>query len=212
MNSLEKTWNEWLDRISQDIFDLAMNRGTLKELRKIVDANQEIQTPGFFHEWLVKLYATTQAVGVRRQNDGSKDVVSLRRLLESMKTNVRLLTRQRFIELYLPPMRGRGTQQAFDKYCGQGKAHLDPVVVDGLLRRLDDAAGAVHKFVSKHVAHHVEGASALATFDDLDTALDTLEDILKHVVMILRADGLQNVVPMHLKDWKAVFRKPWIPT
>jgi hypothetical protein len=212
MSSWETTWNEWLDTISQDIFDLAMNRDTLRELRKIVAANPAVQEPGFFHEWLLKLYATTQAVGVRRQNDGAKDVVSLRRLLESMKANTHLLTRKRFINLYPHEMRDRHANRDFDKYCGVGWPCLDPATVDNLLRRLDDTAAAVHNFVSKRVAHQVEGASATATFDDLDKALDSLEYVLKRAVMMLRADGLSTAVPVNLENWKAVFRRPWIPT
>lgn len=141
-----------------------------------------------------------------------KDVISLRRLLESVKANANLLTRERFVNLYPPPMRDRHAQGDFGKYCGSGRDHLDPVVVDDLLRRLDDTATAVHKFVSKLIAHHVQGASAIATFDDLDKALDSLEDVLKHTVMILRADGLHSAVPVNLENWKAIFRKPWIPT
>lgn len=209
---MEKTWNEWLENISNDIFDLAINRDTWRELRKIVEANPDIQTPTFFHNWIETLYATTQAVGVRRQNDRSSDVISLRRLLESMKVNAHLLTRKRFIDLYPRGMRDRHAEDAFDRYCGTGKARLDPAVVDSLLNRLDQAATVVHNFVSKRMAHHVKGASTIATFADLDKALDSLEDVLKHVVMILRANGLQTAVPVHLEDWKAVFRKPWIPT
>jgi hypothetical protein len=212
MISWEKTWNGWLDIISQDIFDLAMNRHTLRELRKIVAANREIQEPGFFHEWLETLYATTQAVGVRRQNDNSNDVVSLRRLLESLKANANLLTRERFINLYPLRMRDCHAEDTFDKYCGSGRDYLDQAVMDKLLKRLDDTATAVHQLVSKRIAHHVQGASAIATFDDLDKALDSLEDVLKHTVMILQADGLHTAVPVNLENWKAIFRKPWIPT
>jgi len=71
MSSWETTWNEWLDIISQDIFDLAMNRDTLGEIRKNAAANPAIQEPGFFHEWLMKLYATTQALGVPEAGDSN---------------------------------------------------------------------------------------------------------------------------------------------
>jgi len=46
MSSWETTWNEWLDVISQDIFDPAMNRDTLREIRKVVAATRQFRNQG----------------------------------------------------------------------------------------------------------------------------------------------------------------------
>ena len=39
--------------------------------------------------------------------------------------------------------------------------------------------------------------------------LDRLEQNIREE--ILRADSLRTAVPVQLENWKAIFRKPWIP-
>jgi hypothetical protein len=50
----------------------------------------------------------------------------------------------------------------------------------------------------------------MPTFQELDTVLDLLEELLKEYVLLLEGKGLTDVLPVWQYDWKRPFRVAWI--
>ena len=206
-----KKWDEWLGKIIEDVENQLINRRIFWEVQNIIDANSQIQQPSSFYGWMGTLYAATGAAGVRRQVDLDKQSISFVRLLEEIIKWPEVLSRKRFVTLYVSkdPFLERSANLHFDDFAGSGKPHIDPSVVEGELKQLRDKAEVLKKFATKRVAHLDKNPPRrVPTYGELDDCLDLMERLLKKYVMLFRCEGYD--LPEWLTDWKAIFREPWI--
>src|SRR5438132_12933901 len=94
-------WARWvsdLERITQETYSLHHYRQLWRGLAEITQAANLPSSTIFdaFGVW----YATTQAASVRRQLDGRRGVVSLRRLLEDIARHPGVASRERHVALW----------------------------------------------------------------------------------------------------------------
>ncbi len=206
-----KKWDMWLGKIHEDVENQLISRYIFWEVQSIIDANPRIQQPSAFYGWMGTVYAATGAAGVRRQLDLDKQSISLIRLLEEIINRPGVLSRKRFVALWLfkDPSLERSAHLWFDELVGPGKPQIDPSVVEAEVKELRNKAKILERFATKRVAHLDKNPpKRLPTYEELDACLDYMEILLKKYVMLLRAERYD--LPVWVTDWKAVFRESWI--
>lgn len=220
-------WLADFDRIWDDVVDLLEQRYFYREIRKILEANQErfAELDGAIFLWLAKIHAASAAVAVRKQVDASSDTVCLRQLLEAIAPAAeRVITRAAFVARAGPApddgdeqatwqheQQRRWHERKFDELAGE-KAHaLAEAAVRSDLYRLAGAAAQVRRFVNKEIAHRDrKGVGVEATWEDLNGAIDVVEELTEKYNALLGYPHPPQLLATRIWDWRAVFRIPWL--
>jgi hypothetical protein len=207
------TWLEWLGLIRQDILELGENRATFREMLRIYDLNPTLATNAYFFDWLAGNYATTMAVGIRRQRDTNPDSVSMARLLEDLQANAATVTRAWFVSTYAgSPMGDYRGNRDFDTFAPGGGPCLDPAIVRQDYDALQTLAKPLKKYVDKRIAHHdAKGHGVTATYAELDAALDEFRRLLQRYFLLLEQGALSPDVTIQM-PWTDIFLTPWQTT
>jgi hypothetical protein len=152
---LYRKWCSWLDRIDDDITGLWLNRDVWRTVVDIVRKNPAVPKSHFF-QYFVDSYITTQAVGVRRQADSAKEVISMARLLDNISKHPQALSRPRFLSSYEKESVAQwvGGQEWDRVFAGHTKDYVDPGILNADLRELEVASAPIKAFVDQAVAHH----------------------------------------------------------
>lgn len=219
-------WRADYDQVRSDVADLMVQRHFYRELRSILEAGRERfeEMDGTLFRWIDKLHAHSAAVAVRKQVDPSSDSVCLRQLLQAIAPAAHLITRAAFVARagsapdgddervrWEFEERQRWLDERFDELVGRGAPHLTETVVRADLARLNDAAAQVRRFASKTIAHRDrKGIGIEATWEDLNGAIDTVEDLMQRYNELLDAGHARQLVPTYQYDWKAPLRVPWL--
>ena len=206
-------WDGWLETIKNDVTNLSVNRHIFREVQKIVEANPRIHLASDFYEWMGSVYAHYASIGLRRQIDKDERTISLRRLLEKIKDQPEVLSRERYVALWDDPvLRKRFADGQFNEFTGPGKPHIDPAMVEEDVSQLVKKIESVKGYVDKRIAHYDrQGPTTLPTYADLNECLDFVEVLLRKYLNVFRAEMRPRILPVWQYDWKQIFRHPWIP-
>lgn len=215
MDKLDKTrqrLNSWLDILSHAVTDLRVDQHIFWEVQGIIRANPKSHTPGDFNRWMGRMYSSAISVAIRRQVDEDPRSVSFIRFLQEFKRTPTVVSRDRYVGFFrkagLPDWLAN---RDFDKHVGAGRSFVSPAAIKGEVKELKLKTEPLRKYVNKRIAHHDEGEfTDFPKFQDIDGAIDYLEVLLKRYILLLRGDGLVQVLPYWQYDWKAVFCHPWI--
>ena len=203
-----REWKKWYSenelsicaQINLMIIDAAVFH-TINEAKKYAstDANGNPELNWMVHDLIDRTFLGTQALSIRRLCDKRDDVISLRRLINSMKVNVKLLTRENILsalgfpydynkarekglQTQNPRMRDNGAHSEnvhknIDLLSGVEPSQRQPndTVKDDLFRRLNDCLDKcepITKFVNKTVAHSAtEQSKGKVPYKDLKISL-----------------------------------------
>lgn len=216
---LIRRWKRWLKTINNDIVSLNHQRHIFREIAESFRTKLALQTDATVWNWLAGNYATTTAVGVRRQIDRRKDVISLERLLTEIAENPAVLTRSWFERQYVrgkPPLQRASYQKMaerdFQRFAGRSAKQISARMVVADRAKLRKTAARLRHYVNKRVAHRARsGYRGPATFADLNAAVDELASLLQKYSLLLNQAGMISVEPVIQGDWEAVLRVPWKP-
>jgi len=206
-----------LKEIHNEIIGLLCNRYVFRTLQEIVRRNPRLQgSPrGRFSDWNQTIYATSNAVAIRRlvSEYDSKDI-NLRKLLDGIIREPKHFWR-RFERLFPEDAAiAKSAIAAESAELGDGwesKAVRRLVGQDRAL--LISAAEKANEFASKRVAHSNRTAQVRTKFRDLDQAIDAVKDLTEKYYLLIheeRQDLLQAMITRKLpKGWDAIFLEPW---
>lgn len=181
-DDLFNRWNAWLEVIYDDVQGLLINRYIYQEVQEIVHSNPKIQKESAYYEWMGINYASTQAIGVRRQVDPRPDVISFANLLGEIKQKPEVL--------------------------GQRN---DAQMVDADLSEMKQKADKIRVYVNKRITQFDRSNfESVPTFTELNDCLDLLETLLQKYLKIFRVNVPLTLVPIWKYDWKKIFKTPWI--
>ena len=204
-----RQWRAWVERIHRELDYQNISRRTFEEVGKIVLANDKIQEPSHFHEWLGRNYGLASAAAVRRLTDNRSDSISLVRLLTQISQDPGVVSRRSFVSMYEKPMTDLAHQK-FDQLTGNRNAvFLPKKSVDKDLKEVRIVSARLRKFVNKRLAHLDQRNSLqkLPTFNDLHSVMKTLERIgLKYRFLLMAIETHDDSLPL---NWDAVFLEPW---
>jgi hypothetical protein len=203
-------WTRWLEEIENDLIGVAWNRAMYRKLGEIGDKNPDIPESSFF-EFLGEAYATSQTVAIRRQAEHNPRGVSFGTLLREIASDPQRLTRERYLAFQRDDhARAWAVEHWKKEFAGETQDHADPKIVEADIARLEEAVEPIKAYVDQHIAHRDRKRSEPPTFDELDRAIDTFEELIGKYGGLLRGAGLGQLEPTPQYDWMAPFRVAWI--
>ena len=182
------------------------------KVQDIIKANLEIQKPNEFYRFLEDTYGAFIAIGIRRQIKPQKGG-SLVGLLEDIRENPSVMSRERFVELYRTDMQSGASRTFDERFSGSCTNHIDPAIVQRDLDELEAHTCKVEKYADKCVAHTDKQVPPIPTFAELDPPIDCLKKLVIKYVFLLKAECLtNNFVPPFIteEDMEMIFNVPWI--
>ncbi len=203
-------WKRWLADIEDELIGIAWNRAIYRGVTRIANDHGELPPSAFF-DFLGETYATTQALAVRRQAERNLRGFSLGTLLHEIADDPSRLTRARYVAEFNPNQRDRGDEEFTRDFAGEAGDHLDPAIVHADIGALEVAVARIREYVDRHLAHHDHrGVDELPRYEDLNTAIDAMGDLVGKYARLITGAGLGLIEPVPQYDWTAVFREPWI--
>jgi len=217
---LEK-WQRDIVRIREQVIHLANYRRWNRVYETVVNANPRLRPGMHLLDYFRNVYGDFAAMAVRRQAKTHKDSISLRGLLEDLEKNNALVTRSWTQAEYRRPhangttyddeMADRLANAFFDKFADDAGECLRKELITADLARLASSTERIVTITDKSIAHDDRvRTTETVTFDDLNGAVDVLEDLTKRYVVLLTGESLLSVVPYDTADSTAVFNFAWI--
>lgn len=198
-HDLSTRWRSWFEHredaepgdpgsIWSEHVHMAHVRYVFNEVAGIVQGVPDMPRSVFF-DHLAYTYVHTQAVAIRRQADEGRDVTSLGRIL---------------VELV--------DELARDSPGWVARRSMTVEEAWHLRQQLRDAAGPLRRYVNRRIAHMTSGTVAsLLTASEIHEAMDSTFDVFRKVEVFLTASQTPDLAPAIQYDWKAVFRRAWLP-
>jgi hypothetical protein len=217
-DDLYAKWLKWLKKVSNETHTLWLYRDYWRGLAEMTQANDDIP-PSTFFSALGTWYAAAQMTAVRRQLDRDTRSVSLWRLLTDIADHPEVMTRERYVALWLPEVRDETDREIRtaeanktydDRFAGAGNDVIPPERTLEDRERLEHLAEPVTVFVNKRVAHSdEENLPAAPTYAEIDGAVDELGELLRKYVSLLEAAWLAEIAPVHQEPWERAFTVAW---
>lgn len=211
--ALWRKWRRWLPRMRSDITDMLDKRDMFWDLQEVAKENPKILNPGSFFDWMCRNYVIAQTVGIRGLVDQHKGSHSLWRLLFEILEHPGVLDRSTHVRMYRSsPLGETHGHMSFNAAVSKDSKCLGQRAVRADLRRIEDASERVRRFVNKRVAHRTNPGEIrkLPTFDEIDTALATLDEIFCKYNLLLTAQGMTTCHATRQYEWREVLLDPWV--
>lgn len=214
MDSKIEKWRRWLENeIQPEVMNMNLHRAVFQEVAAIIEANKSLP-PSYWFDFSSEMYATSQAVAVRRQAEVGPRVITLARLIHEIGNNAGLLSREFWTGLWgdtagaqLGIAHGAFTEQ----FAPDGGDQLDAAIPTADLAELGRVAEVVKTYVDQHIAHNdARPRDGFPTFADLNASIDLLGTLFAKYANLLTAAMWPILVPQIQHNWKAIFRQPWI--
>jgi hypothetical protein len=209
---LFEKWSKWIDVLDAEILNLYSQRHVFQTVQAMLQNNPKLHVhPNTFNQWVAFWYSSSMSVAVRKQADRNRDSISYRRLLEGIKANPSVLSRDRLKRLYVSDIYTEGDANLWlDQVFGVGRAHIDFNVVNQEIGELEKKCASVSHFVNKRIAHHDQNDFiALPKFSDLHETIDHLGALHQKYFGIFKCLGTE-LLTQYTYDWTSIFRLPWI--
>lgn len=213
-NDVPEKWLAVFKKIENALFDLRADQVVFRGFMEIVESNPALPDNNLFIVWAWRNYLFTAAIAIRRQISIDSRDVSLANLLEDIKKEPHILSRQRYASLF----KGTGFEndfayinQGFDSVVGEGKNFLDQTEIAKDVDNLRTVAESLRVYANKTLAHadkNAESIQTLPTIKDLNDSMDLIEKIFKKYYFILTASNIEFPRVAQV-PWKEIFLKPW---
>lgn len=219
-NSKVKKWNSWIEVIHNECENLKIKSYFYREYLQIVKSNPEIGSPQDFHIWVAKNYYESALMSIRRLIDDHKDAISLRNLLNEIKSEPYHITKEWYLSSHqdevaktdnIPTVRDFA-KDYFEKTFTDNKVNLSIVKIDTDLNIIIEVESKLSTFIDNALAHKNKGKkgnSAISTKEIEDAILRVEEITIKYLSLFGRGNFVA-LEPTWQYDWQIIFTKPWI--
>jgi hypothetical protein len=194
-----------------EMTDLLGKREIFWELQDVAKKNHKILSPGAFFHWLSTNYIVAITIGARKFVDQSSGSHSLWRMLIEILEHPGSISRRSHTSFYRDTPAGFGNT-SFSKIAATKGQFLSEKRVRSDLQTIENASARIRRFVNKRIAHLTPKGQLrrVPNFNELDAALDTIDQILCKYNLLLRAQGLSSAKATRQYDWTEVLTIPWI--
>lgn len=197
--------------IAKDLMRLLGFREIYRKTLVMFRDHPKLHSEGIFWPWIRKMYASHMAVAIRRLVDDDSRAISLRNLATKVMNNARLFSEERHMEFYRRAGLGDMGEGEFQDFAAPGDKFIDRKKVAKDLAEFKGKVAPIKEMVDKYLGHKDRsGLTRTVTFDDLDTALDTLAEYAEKYRLLLQCIG-GSLTPTIITDWQAIFAYAWMP-
>jgi hypothetical protein len=206
--------------IFKEMVDLATIVHVFSEIREMIQSNPKLQRHSAFYNVHGLNHAHSVLMYIRRQvrTDGN----SLRRLLQDIRDNHQLVTREWFVSMYterasdrLEEIREQQANHDFNKHFAKDEdsEYIDANIIDEDIERLQEIYESTKDLVDARVAHTVpqREPDRIPTYDQLSEWAKEVGCIFNKYLLLLQGAGLDRLIPHFSHDWKEIFRHAWLP-
>lgn len=211
-------WRRWVSHegfVREEVLMLHLRRYVWQETARMVRENESLPD-SYWWRFLVDNYIACQAVAIRRQADTNPRVVSLGRLLTEIRDDAARITRLVLAGIWQPEdsWGERDLDEAFERFSGAARGHVDPAIPEADLVALRSGAATVTVYADRHLAH-VDSRplppEELPSVNDLHAAIDLIGSHFRRYHLLLTSADMPVLIPILQHDWTAPFRQAWIP-
>lgn len=208
---------EWLamsKKIENALADLRADQVIFNGFMEVVESNPELPDNNLFIVWAWRNYLFSAAMAIRRLISKHPNDVSLVNLLEGIKRQPHILSRERHASLF----KGTGFENdatfinaGFDDAVGKGRDALDESDIAKDIESLRAVAEPLRIYANKTIAHadrNADSIRTLPTIRDLNDSMDLLEAVYNKYYFLLNAGSIEFPKVAQV-PWKEVFLKPW---
>ena len=163
-------WRKWLEIIyKEEVWEVVTYQRIFREIQAMINRNLNIQKPNLFYRFIGRTYYDYAVIAIRRQIKPQKDSISFVGLLEDIRKSPCVLSRERFVNLYLVDIQDEANCIFDEKFAGICTDHIDPNLVQQDIKELREHGDKLEEFADKRVAHHdKQSPKKLPTFAELD--------------------------------------------
>jgi hypothetical protein len=218
---LRERWISMIEQVYDELTDLLWQREEIRMLGKMIDGNHQLTESDKPFLWDARRwYMVFAAMSIRRQTDRGKRLISLTQLLTELKGQSHCIVRDTIVA-------------QFREVYRQGDLDFERDIVDGLWSKWSNANGDlnvaridadlaslkvesdnIYNFASSTIAHtsrKAVGKTFNLTFNDLDRAIDHLEQLTIDYYSLLTGRGCNTLLPVAQFDWHQQFSFAWKP-
>ncbi|MHB8671751.1 MAG: hypothetical protein ACYDAD_14525 [Acidimicrobiales bacterium] len=215
--SLIATWTGWIDQVARDVMLLRAHQLRWEELLDVVQTNQGLPKDNAPLRWIAELYGAAMVVGLRRQTDRRRDIVSITRIMHGIASNPTELTRARQRELWQRAVDWPLSEELrcdadalFDEFSGPDQSEVDPRVIRGHAKRLKETTAGIKAYVDTSIAHLGQGPPVpVPLFSEVHAALDHVAGLVRRYSLLLKGTHLME--PVLQFDFLAAMETAWAP-
>jgi len=201
---------EDIERLRPMVTHVAHVDDVFWQVEAIIEQNPALHGDDVFRNWLGYCYTDSIVIGMRRLVDKRRDVASLVRALQKVKTHASDFRRDWFVGMSSEFLRAEA-HGWFTEIVGGQHPRLPPERVQEWLDYLTTTAQQVEQFANDHVAHvalHAIGAPP--TFRDVRSALVAAFRTLQWLIRLTSGAVLMTVVPVIPSNWLQPLRVAWL--
>jgi hypothetical protein len=205
-------WQQkWVPKIDENLKLLWYHREVWQQVRDLLtNEHERYGSDGTFLGRFTKMYVDSQAMAVRRLADQGKQVMSFARLIEQMRDQPSVLSRDRYRSMCWdsagPGWSDDSADADYDRYAAPGRDELDRSLLERDLQRLLADAEKVVEYANKTVAHDDSRAFEVqVTFGELAKVVDDIAELWWYRYHTLLT-GIGRVEPSIAGDPLAPFR------
>lgn len=216
-----------LDELFELVYQLQINRFIFKTIWHLIQVNPELQKrQSHIYLWLINNHIETMIIGIRRLCDRRKGTKSLIKFLEHIRDNSSLISRQNYINLHdLKSVKCFGNlsnnrnkifkiqvaNSEYDKLFGKGILKPSQKDIQKEIDELILITKTIKNYADERIAHHSEKPPAsFPTFDDIDTAINHIINLLKKYFHILKATAMEFDIHFQY-NYLAPLEVTWLP-
>ena len=213
MSSPEQDLLKMLDSIENSLTLLFSSRFFYREFVEIINANPKLRRGNHFLTWIANNYLFSASMSLRRLLDRRRDTNSLVQLINALKRDKYLLSREIYIRKFIEGsgFTERDANYFFDLIAGVGTNDYDIGRIDDEMKKIEENWDRLKSYIDERIAHESRNLSSdLPTVSDLDECIDKLGEITKPIIEVLVCKSISSYTPDIQYPWREVFSFPWI--
>jgi hypothetical protein len=204
-------WANWIEDIRWQTVRLMDYRRWNEVYERVVNANPRLR-PG------------TPVLDYFRLVRRSQDSITLTGLLDDLKINAQMLTREWHRKMYRQPLASGTTYSPdfadqlsdsdFKKFADPSGKFVDSALIAADLNELESKTDRIVHVSDREIAHNdkrgLGHGFAPTTFDELNAAILSVESTTRRYSLLLTGASPRSMTPIDQTDSVRVFTFPWI--
>ena len=151
-------------------------------------------------------------MSLRRILDKRSDTISIYKLLNALRANPRLLTKQSYIARFTQDGTSRDmAEEVFHKLLGPVARGLEKDVLRQRLDATNSSWGRLKAYIDQRIAHEARNPDrTIQTVADLDSCIDNCAKVMNTIISFLTHRAIMSFEPVIQYPWREVFSFSWI--